>query len=384
MIRRFAIFPQVEVSRRRGCPARQRKMGEPALVVNESESPDTDACAFAHAFEPYADRFEPARVAVQHRNAYVLYTAHGETDAVLAGRVRHRAGAASGLPAVGDWVAMERKAGKGPAVIHATLPRHSQFVRKVAGRGLSEQVLAANVDVVLIVAADLNVRRLERYLALARDGGAEPVLVLTKADLWSDAERLQAESVMAIGVPVVVASAVTGEGLDALRARLRPGCTIALLGTSGAGKSTLINALIGEARLRTGEVRSDGKGRHTTTHRELVPTREGALLLDTPGLRELQLWTGEQEVEQAFDDIGALAADCRFGDCHHATEPDCAVRQAVRDGRLDAARLASFHKLAAEVRRLEALTDRQASLGRKRSDKAANRALRAQLERKKR
>jgi ribosome biogenesis GTPase len=169
-----------------------------------------------------------------------------------------------------------------------------------------------------------------------------------------------------------------------LRARFGPGTTIALLGASGAGKSTLINALIGEDRLRVGDIRRDGKGRHTTTRRELVPTPEGALLLDTPGMRELQLWTGEEEVEQSFDDIAELAADCRFRDCHHATEPGCAVRQAVETGQLDAGRLANYHKMAAEARFLDARTDRLAALERKRSDKVLNKAAKDVIQRKNR
>ena len=338
------------------------------------------------AFQEYAARgFEPARVAVQHRNAYVLYTAAGEMNAVLAGRLRHHAESASDLPAVGDWVAMEHKAGAGRARIHATLPRRSQFVRKVAGRELAEQVIAANIDVAFVVVAansDPNPRRVERYLTQVWESGAQPVLVLTKLDLAdADAARV-AIAPAAPGIPVIATSAINGMGLDDLRARLEPGRTVALLGVSGAGKSTLINALIGTARQAVGELRSDGKGRHTTTRRELIPTREGALLLDTPGLRELQLWAGEEEVQQAFDDIATLAAGCRFNDCRHDTEPGCAVRLAVETGELEAARLASFHKLAAEARYLDARTDRAAALERKRSEKAGGRLMKAEVERK--
>ncbi len=338
---------------------------------------------FASAFTPYAEQgLIAARVAVQHRNAWLLYTAQGEHKAVLPGRLR-RDSRAVDLPAVGDWVAAE-PASSGPFVIRAVLPRRSEFTRKAAGRATVEQVIAANVDVVFLVSAldgDVNPRRIERYLALAERSGAQPVLVLSKSDLVPSPDH---DDVGALPdtLPVVRVSSLTGEGVEGLRQWLAPGCTVALLGSSGVGKSTLINALLGEDRMRTGEVRADGRGRHTTTRRELVPTPSGALLLDTPGLRELQLWAGEDEIDDAFADIAELAGQCRFRDCGHSNEPDCAVVAAVRDGTLDAARLESWRGLLAEARQLEARTDVHAASARKRSHRAADRAYKAHLKRK--
>jgi ribosome biogenesis GTPase len=306
----------------------------------------------------------PARVVAEHRSQYLVAAADGERAAVVAGRLRHGAhlddDSADARPTVGDWVALAA-AGDGAGVIRAVLPRRTAFVRRAPGRAERPQVVVANVDVVGVVAplsAPLNARWLERFVAVAWDSGATPLVVLTKLDLCDDAERAIAEARGAApGVDVVAVSSLTGAGLDALRARLPARRTLVLLGASGAGKSTLVNALVGGERMATGAVRADGKGRHTTSHRELVPLAGGALLVDTPGMRELGLWGADGGVESTFADVEALGASCRFADCAHGEEPGCAVRGAVVSGALDAERLAAWHKLRRELAHLARKTD---------------------------
>ena len=313
----------------------------------------------------------PGRVAVEHRGAYAVRTAEGEAWAELAGKLRYESMGRGDLPAVGDWVALEPRAG-GKATIKAVLPRRTKISRKVNLGETEEQVLAANVDTIFLVTSlnrDLNVRRIERYLATAWESGAQPAIVLNKADLCPVEERalLVAEvEGIAFGVPVHTVSAVTGEGIDELRPHLAAGRTVVLLGSSGVGKSSLINCLIGSERLATKEIREDGRGRHTTTSRELLALPSGALVIDTSGLRELQLWESSDGLTEAFDDVAQLEAECRFNDCGHETEPGCAVREAIRSGSLPAERLDSYRKLQRELARLERRRDaRLVSLERK-------------------
>jgi ribosome biogenesis GTPase / thiamine phosphate phosphatase len=311
-------------------------------------------------FETYAtDGLIPGRVVAEHRAGYVVRDGHGEALARARGRLHDEAAVGGLLPAVGDWVAL-RSLGSGQSAIEAVLPRRTAISRKEALKGSEEQVLAANVDAVFLVMGldgDFNIRRLERYLTTAWDSGATPVVVLTKLDLCRDpALVLEAEAV-AMGVPVVAVSSVTGDGLDALDVFMPPPTTVVLLGSSGVGKSTLINRLLGEERLATAGVRSDGRGRHTTRHRELLPLPGGALLIDTPGLRELQLWQGD--VDEAFADVVDLAAECRFSDCAHETEPDCAIRGAIASGALDGERLKAYRKLQRELLAIEARSNRR-------------------------
>jgi ribosome biogenesis GTPase len=301
----------------------------------------------------------PARVLSVHREACTLAMAAGERTGELSGRFRHEVDGQSGLPAVGDWVSVHLPPGAGAALILAVLPRRTRIARKVPGAETAEQMVAANVDVVLVVAGldhDYNPRRLERALVLARDGGVESVIVLNKADLLSPADlaaRMAETRAVAPGLEVVAMSAATGDGLDALAPSLRPGRTAALFGSSGVGKSTLVNRLLGEERQSTGPVREhDARGRHTTSRRELLRLPGGALLIDTPGLRELQLWAAPDALEGAFAEVDALAASCRFTDCQHGGEPGCAVAEAAARGVLDEARLASYRKLQKELRHL--------------------------------
>lgn len=304
----------------------------------------------------------PARVVREHRELYQVDGDHGELSARVSGRMRHNAEARSDFPAVGDWVALEPRIDEGQATIHAVLPRRSSFSRKVAWHRTEEQVVAANVDTVFLVSdldRDFNLRRMERYLTVAWESGARPVVVLNKADLCPDpGPSVEEAQSVAFGVPIHAVSATQGQGLDAVRSYLGPGTTTALLGSSGVGKSTLINGLLGADALRVGAVREDdGRGRHVTTWRELVVIPGGGVIIDTPGMRELQLWADDRTIESSFEDIAEVAGQCRFSDCQHKTEPGCAVRQALEDGRIDADRYRSYAKLRREVAYLAARRD---------------------------
>jgi ribosome biogenesis GTPase / thiamine phosphate phosphatase len=319
---------------------------------------------FAEAYSPYeGDGLVPGRVAVQHRGAYVVCTETGDVSAELAGRLRHDA-VSGDLPVAGDWVVLRPHEHGSGATIHALLERRTAVSRKAAFQVVEEQVLAANVDVVLLMTGldgDFNLRRLERYLATAWESGAQPAIVLSKADLSDNVEAAVAEvEAVALGVPVHPVSCMTGEGVDELRAYFTDNRTVALLGSSGVGKSTLINAFLGADVQATAEVRRDGRGRHTTTTRELVLVPGGGLVLDTPGMRELQLWDAQEGFGTAFSDVESLFEHCRFRDCRHEKEPGCAVKRALADGSLDADRYRSYQKLQRELRMLELKQDRRA------------------------
>lgn len=306
-----------------------------------------------------------ARVAREERQQYLVYAAEGELAAEVTGRLRHEAASRGEMPAVGDWVAVEPRPDEGKATIHAVLPRRSAFLRKVAGGHTEEQVVAANVDVVFLVSGldgDFNPRRIERYLTLVWESGAEPVVLLNKADVCDGVEARVAETEsVAFGVAIHAMSAAEGLGLEALDAHLAPGRTAAFLGSSGVGKSTLINCLLGSDALATAPVREDdSRGRHTTTHRELIVLPERGIVIDTPGMRELQLWGDADGLSQTFDDVEAIAASCRFRDCSHAGEPGCAVQAALADGILDPARWLSYLQLQRELRHLERRRDDKA------------------------
>jgi ribosome biogenesis GTPase len=300
----------------------------------------------------------PARVAVEHREMYLVLTAGGERTAEVSGRFLFEAASPADFPKVGDWVAAADFPEEAKAIIHAVLPRRTCLSRRAAGRRTEEQVLAANIDTIFLVQGldlDFNVRRLERQMVTARASGAEPVVVLNKADLVPNPEVFLEQVRQALpGVEALAASALAGDGLEGLRDRLRPGRTHVLLGSSGVGKSTLINRLLGREALATAPVREDDShGRHTTTRRELIALEGGALLIDTPGVREFQLWESDEGMDEVFADIAALAEGCRFGDCTHTREAGCAVLAALEAGTLSDGRYQSWLKLRKELAYLE-------------------------------
>ncbi len=311
------------------------------------------------AFTTYVERgFRPARVVAEHRGGYYVRSELGDRLAHARGRLREDE-IRGGMPAVGDWVVVCDAPGERFA-IEALLPRRTKVSRKTPWLKVEEHILVANVDTVFLVTGldgDFNPRRLERYLTAAWDSGADPVIVLTKLDVCDDPGLLVEAEAIAVGVPVLAVSNVTGEGLYDVRAMLRPARTFALLGSSGTGKSTLVNRLAGRTVMETGGLRSDGKGRHTTRHRQLLVMPGGAILVDTPGLRELQIWEGD--LDSAFADIAELASECRFSDCAHSTEPGCAVRDALETGALDPDRWRNYLKLQRELRAIEARSDRR-------------------------
>lgn len=306
------------------------------------------------AFAPHhAENLLPGRVALEDKNAYVVVTVAGETVSRVAGRLLHGT-AQERFPKVGDWVALSRKPTDSRSVIQAVLPRRTVFARKIPGREAAPQILATNIDVAFIVQAlddTFNPRRLERFLVMAHEGGAQAVVVLNKADLCDNLEDRLKETRSAAGsAPVLVASGRTRLGIGLLRRYLAPGRSCVFVGTSGAGKSTLINRLHGQAIQATLEVREhDGKGRHATTWRELILLPGGGLVIDTPGMREFHLWLAEGGLDDAFPDVAALALRCHFRACSHTQEKRCAVQAALTDGSLPAQRFASFQKLRQEL-----------------------------------
>ena len=336
--------------------------------------------AILEAFEAYEARgLWLGRVSVVHSDRYRLYTARGEMAAEAIGALLYRT-ERSDWPAVGDWVAAQ-PVGPNEAMIHAVLPRRTVFSRRAAGDREQQQVIAANIDLALIVCGldqEFNVRRIERYLTLAHASGVDAAIVLNKSDVCVDLGARRDEAARVAGsAPVVAISARAAQGIDPVLRLLRPGLTIALLGSSGVGKSTLVNQLLGVERQLVHEVReSDSRGRHTTTYRELLPLPQGGALIDTPGMRELQLWAGQDGLDSAFAEIATLAAQCRFRDCSHVVEAGCAVRSAMEAGELVASRWESYRKLRAEIAWHTRQTDVQAALAQKKKWKAIHKAMR--------
>jgi ribosome biogenesis GTPase / thiamine phosphate phosphatase len=334
----------------------------------------------AHSFASYCPlEFTPeltaGRIAVEYRNTYLLYTEQGDQLAEVSGKLRHQATGIQDFPAVGDWVVIQSRAAEQRATISAILPRISKFSRKVAGSTTEEQIIATNVDTVFLVSGldgDLNLRRIERYLLLVWDSGAQPIILLNKADLCPDIEsQLEALEPVAMGVPIFVLSASQHQGLEALNPYLKVGQTIALLGSSGVGKSTIANQLKGEQTQAVQAVRQgDGarycyRGKHTTTHRQLIPLPSGALIIDTPGMRELQPWSGAEGLPETFTDVTDRVVQCRFRNCQHEQEPGCAIQQALADGELDPKRFLNYQKLQRELHHLSRKQDQRANLAEK-------------------
>jgi ribosome biogenesis GTPase len=298
----------------------------------------------------------PARVISESKGSYQLFSQYGELTAKISGKMRYHAGAENQYPTVGDWVIIKPLVDEQKGTIHAILPRKSKFSRKVAGECTEEQVVSANVDAVFIVSSldggrNFNLHRIERYLTLASSSGAIPVIILNKVDLCPDVDvYIRNVEDIATGISIYPVSAKELIGLDALRNYLTKGKTVAFLGSSGVGKSALINALLGVERQDTGEVREEDRmGRHTTTKRELILLHGGGMVIDTPGMREIQMWAGEEDLRGSFHDIEVLGKGCRFSDCSHNVEPGCAVRAAIDNGDLDPARLENYLKLRKEL-----------------------------------
>ena len=337
---------------------------------------------FAKHFESYwQEGYTVGRAALEHKNTYILYTEHGEIFAEVTGKMQYRASGREDFPAVGDWVVIRIPDCESRAMIHAVLPRKSKFSRKTVGAKTQEQIIATNVDTVFLISGldgDFNLRRIERYLILVWESGANPIILLNKADLCTDLERRREDvETIALGVPIVVLSALNNQGLDTLAPYLGKGQTVALLGSSGVGKSTLTNQLAGKKLQAVQEVRQgDDRGRHTTTHRELIVLPSGGLLIDTPGMREIQIWAGDEGLQETFADIEQLAQQCRFQDCQHECEPGCAVQQALEDGTLDYQRFLNYQKLQKELNYLTRKQNQKLYLAEKKRWKKITKSLR--------
>ena len=353
-------------------------MTEPAQLANLGWNDALEAAFGQHRTEGLL----PGRVSLEHNHVYRVLTAEGERLAEAAGKIKYEATGRNELPAVGDWVGLRLDVRHEAGTIRAILPRRTWFSRKAAGRATEEQVIAANVDVVLIVFGldtKLKARAIERYLTLARRSRVTPVVILNKSDVHPDPALAVAEASDVAGDAAVHAvSAATGASVDDVSRYLSAGTTLAFLGPSGAGKSSLVNRLIGVDALATGEVREwDARGRHTSVHRQMLVAPSGGVIIDTPGMRELQLWDVDEGVDETFDEIAELAPECRFRDCSHDAEPGCAVKAAVAAGGIPEERYASYLKLSRERAATEKLRDERSQLDLKRRGRIGSKALKA-------
>lgn len=342
------------------------------------------------AAQPFTEQgLVVGRVILEHKGLYRVMTEQGELVAEVTGKLRFEAEGIHSYPSVGDWVLLKARYEEGKGTIHTLLPRKTKFSRKIAGTTTEEQIVAANIDLVFLVTAlnqDFNLRRLERYLILAWESGARPIILLSKADLCDDVEeKLQQVESIAFGVPIHVISSYTGQGMNELVTYLGPGVTVALLGSSGVGKSSLINALYGREIQRVNDIRQgDDRGKHTTTHRELIMLEQGGVLIDTPGMREIQLWESSQGFSESFQDVEQLAEACHFTDCQHKSEPQCAVRQAIEEGLLAEERFISYQKMQRELAHLEKRNNLKARLENKKNIKRINQAIKQKKKMRKR
>ena len=328
----------------------------------------------------------PARVFLEQRGLFGVVTTEGERSARVLGSLRHKTVDPADLPAVGDWIGVERVSGEKTLTVRHVLKRRTKLSRKAAGEALEEQVIAANLDAVFVITAlnqDFNARRLERFMAVCRESGADPVILLNKLDACADpAPYLEEARAVASGAPVVALSAVTGAGTDELAEWIKPRHTIGFVGSSGVGKSTLVNRLLGTDHIRTFATRaSDERGRHTTTHRQMFALPGGGILLDTPGMREMQFWDADQGLAKAFDEIDGLASACRFRNCGHDSEPGCAVKSGLETGAVTLERLESWRKLRRELKARAARVDPSAAAAEKRRVRAVNKAIKKDTKR---
>ena len=318
------------------------------------------------------DKEKVARVAVENRGGYLLYAETGELEGIIQGKFMRSAESEVDYPKVGDWVVIEKLSGEAKAIIKSILPRKTKISRKRAGEDVAEQIIAANIDIVFIVQGldgDFNISRLERYVAMSKEGGCEPIVILNKVDLAPDAAaKFEEVSQKISGIKIFLVSAQNGQGVEDVRNLIRDGLSVVFVGSSGVGKSTLVNSLLGLDLQKTQEVRlDDSRGRHTTTKRELLLLPSGGILIDTPGMRELGLWASQDALGEAFDDIEIFAQHCKFNDCDHTQSAGCAVLNALKEGKIDRQRYESFIKLSGSLDHFKAKKEKNSAQAQKRS-----------------